>query len=150
MSKSQYQKTAEELLRNASLRATPIRTAILSHLLKKGCPVSHGDLWKRKRIRSFNRVTVYRTLLTLRQRGIVHAVQSTDGVWRYCTHAADQSGCPGNHPHFVCDRCKSMICLLGQTMPFVEVPEGGVVRAKQFVLYGSCPDCAGQDTGGQD
>jgi hypothetical protein len=38
-----------------------------------------------------------------------------------------------------------MSCLLGQTMPYVEVPEGTVVEAKQFVVYGICPECASSE-----
>jgi Fur family ferric uptake transcriptional regulator len=142
LSKTEQAKTAYKLLKAASVRATSARIAVLSHLLKKSCPVSHGDLWKKKRIRSFNRVTVYRTLLTLQERGIVHAVQGTDGVWRFCAHDPEQAGCPGNHPHFICTRCRRMYCLLGQRMPFVEVPEGTEVKAKQLVVYGYCPECA--------
>lgn len=142
MSISEYQATSRTLLRSVSLRVTPVRAAILGYLLKFGRPVSHADLWRRKKIRAFNRVTVYRTLLTLQSRGIVHAVQGTDGVWRYCAHSLSQEHCPGNHPHFVCKKCRRMSCLLGQTMPYVEVPEDTVVEAKQFVVYGICPECA--------
>jgi Fur family ferric uptake transcriptional regulator len=149
MSKSDYQTTARALLRSVSLRVTPVRAVILGHLLQFGRPVSHADLWRRKKIRAFNRVTVYRTLLTLQSRAIVHAVQGTDGVWRYCAHALAQDRCPGNHPHFVCKRCRRMSCLLGQTMPYVEVPEGTVVEAKQFVVYGICPECAVSQSAGR-
>jgi len=142
MSESEYRTTARNLLSGASLRITPVRAVILSHLLRFGRPVSHAELWRRKKIRDFNRVTVYRTLLTLQGRGIVHAVQGTDGVWRYCAHALRQERCPGNHPHFVCKKCRRMSCLLGQTMPYVEVPQGTVVEAKQFVVYGICAECA--------
>jgi Fur family ferric uptake transcriptional regulator len=139
---SEYRATAHDLLRSARLRTTPVRTAVLSQLLRYGRPVSHADLWGRKKIRDFNRVTVYRTLLTLQKRAIVHAVQGTDGAWRYCAHALSREQCPGNHPHFVCTRCRRMSCLLGQTMPYVKVPEGTVVEAKQFVVYGICAECA--------
>ena len=142
MSRSENQAAARSLLQASSLRATPVRTAILTHLLKTGGPVSHGDLWKRKRIRAFNRVTVYRTLLTLQKNGIVHGVQGIDGVWRFCAHPSRRERCPGNHPHFVCTRCRRMICLLGQSMPYVEVPEGTLVQAKQFVVYGLCAECS--------
>jgi Fur family ferric uptake transcriptional regulator len=142
MSISEYQTTARTLLGSVSLRVTSVRTAVLGELLKYGRPVSHADLWRRKKIRAFNRVTVYRTLLSLQGKAIVHAVQGTDGVWRYCAHAPSQDQCPGNHPHFVCKKCRRMSCLLGQTMPYVEVPEGTVVEAKQFVVYGICAECA--------
>jgi Fur family ferric uptake transcriptional regulator len=138
---SQQAKTARQLLQSAALRPSPVRVAVLGRLLQMGRPVSHNDLWKRKKVRSFNRVTVYRTLRALKRRAIVHSVQGTDGVWRYCAHAVASGGCPGDHPHFVCSRCRRMICLLGQTMPFVEVPPGTSVEAKQFVVYGTCPDC---------
>ena len=142
MSISEYQSTAHILLRSASLRVTPVRTAVLSQLLQHGRPVSHADLWRRKKIRAFNRVTVYRTLIALQKRAIVHAIQGTDGVWRYCAHDLSREHCPGNHPHFVCKRCRRMSCLLGQTMPYVEVPEGTVVEAKQYVVFGVCAECA--------
>jgi Fur family ferric uptake transcriptional regulator len=142
LSFSEYQTTARTLLRGVSLRLTPVRVAVLSHLLKYGRPVSHADLWRRKKIRTFNRVTVYRTLLTLQSKSVVHAVQGIDGVWRYCAHALSQERCPGNHAHFVCNKCRRMVCLLGQTMPYVEVPEGTVVEAKQLVVYGICAECA--------
>ena len=142
MSISEYQATAHNLLLSASLRVTPVRIAVLSQLLQYGRPVSHADLWRRKKIRAFNRVTVYRTLLALQRRAIVHAVQGIDGVWRYCAHALSREHCPGNHPHFVCKSCRRMSCLLGQTMPYVEVPEGTVVKAKQYVVYGICAECA--------
>ena len=142
MSISEYQATAHNLLLSASLRVTPVRTAVLSQLLRYGRPVSHADLWRRKKIRAFNRVTVYRTLLSLQNRAIVHAVQGADGAWRYCAHALAREYCPGNHPHFVCKKCRRMSCLLGQTMPYVEVPEGTVVETKQYVVYGICAECA--------
>jgi Fur family ferric uptake transcriptional regulator/Fur family zinc uptake transcriptional regulator len=142
LSKSEQAEKAGKLLEAAGLRVTPVRVLILGQLLKAGRPISHNDLWKKKRIRSFNRVTVYRTLVTLRNRRIVQAVQGVDGVWRFCAHAGQQNGCPGNHPHFVCKRCRRMTCLLGQTMPFVEVPDGTVVEAKQLVAYGICARCA--------
>ena len=142
MSESEYQATARKLLRSVSLRITPVRLLVLGQLLRFTRPLSHADLWRRKKVRSFNRVTVYRTLLALQDRGIVHAVQGIDGVWRYCAHAPLQERCPGNHPHFVCRRCRRMSCLLGQSMPYVEVPEGTVVEAKQLVVYGICAECA--------
>ena len=141
MSTSEQTKLARALLRSAALRATAVRVTILASLLKSGCPLSHNDLWRSKRIRAFNRVTVYRTLLTLQKHGIAHAVQGTDGLWRYCAHDLSRGGCPGNHPHFVCTRCRRMICLLDQTMPFVRVPKGTMVKAKQFVVYGTCAAC---------
>lgn len=88
-----------------------------------------------------DRVTIYRTLSTLKEAGIVHSVQGIDGVWRYRAHDPDQGGCPGNHPHFICLSCKTMLCLNGQKLPNVSVPEGFSVTGKRLLVYGLCREC---------
>jgi Fur family ferric uptake transcriptional regulator/Fur family zinc uptake transcriptional regulator len=88
-----------------------------------------------------DKVTLYRTLQTLKTYGIVHQVQGLDGVWRFCAHDPESKGCPGDHPHFLCLHCGKMICLTGQRLPRVEVPEGMTVEGKQFVVYGCCSEC---------
>lgn len=132
---------AAQLLRGAGKRATPIRREILDALLRLGRPASQPELSKLARLRRLDRVTVYRTLHLLRELGLVHAVQGTDGTWRFCSHDLDGRGCPGNHPHFLCVVCGRMRCLLGQEIPHVEVPRSFEVQGKQLVVYGRCPEC---------
>jgi Fur family ferric uptake transcriptional regulator/Fur family zinc uptake transcriptional regulator len=53
----------------------------------------------------------------------------------------DGKGCPGNHPHFICTACGTMICLLDRTLGRMDVPDGYEVSGKQFVIYGLCAKC---------
>ena len=73
----------EKTLKNAGLRTTRQRRVILELLLTCGSPLSHAEILS-KIEEHLDRVTLYRTLETLRKAGIVHQVQGIDGVWRFC------------------------------------------------------------------
>jgi Fur family ferric uptake transcriptional regulator/Fur family zinc uptake transcriptional regulator len=130
------------ILRKAGVKVTPIRLEVLDYLLKTGQPVSHADV--QSALPVLDRVTIYRTLTSFVSSGIAHQVQGLDGMWHFCAHDPSASGCPGNHPHFLCMSCGKMICLLDQNMPMVDVSEGNTVIGKQFVAYGLCHECAKQ------
>jgi Fur family ferric uptake transcriptional regulator len=127
------------LLKGAGLRVTAVRLDVYSYLLKQGRPLSHQEITTRQR--RHDRVTLYRTLNTLRAAGLVHAVQGLEGVWRFCAHRPEYSGCPGNHAHFLCLSCGRMICLPDQKLPYVEVPPEMEVKGKQLLVYGLCASC---------
>lgn len=134
----------EKILKNAGLRNTRQRKIILELLFSHGAPLSHGEILSMLD-EHLDRVTLYRTLDTLRRAGIVHQVQGTDGVWRFCAHDEMTAGCPGDHPHFLCLECGKMFCLADQRMPHVTVPDGVKVEGKQFVVYGACRECAARN-----
>jgi Fur family ferric uptake transcriptional regulator/Fur family zinc uptake transcriptional regulator len=127
------------ILRSAGIKITPVRLEVLDLLLKAGQPQSHSEV--QSVLTLLDRVTIYRTLSSFVDSGIAHQVQGLDGMWRFCAHDPESSGCPGNHPHFLCTSCGRMICLLDQSMPRVDIPDGYAVHGKQFVVYGLCPDC---------
>lgn len=133
-----------EALETAGLRPTEIRMEVLDILYRKGEPLTHGEIRQLSR-QELDRVTLYRTLDSLTGKGLVHKVQGVDGAWRYCAHPLKHPGCPGDHPHFLCLKCGRMICLEGQTLPYVNVPEGFHVEGKQLVVYGTCPECRDRD-----
>ena len=131
----------ERLLADAGVRPTPARRAVLACLLEAGTPMSHGELGLLPELRGMDRVTLYRTLHALNRARLVHAVEGVDGVWRYRAHAPVLAGCPGDHPHFLCESCGRMWCLTDQRLPQVQVPEDLMVRGKQLVVYGLCREC---------
>ncbi|MDR3353750.1 MAG: transcriptional repressor [Synergistaceae bacterium] len=133
------------LLKSARLRVTKHRKAILRSLLESGRPVSHSEI--NRDLPDLDRVTLYRTLSAFVRAGIAHQVQGPDGSWRFCAHSMKEKGCPGNHPHFLCTACGTMICLTGHTLERLEVPEGYEVSGKQFVVYGLCAKCASGSSG---
>jgi Fur family ferric uptake transcriptional regulator/Fur family zinc uptake transcriptional regulator len=128
------------LLKLAGLKVTPVRMEILDYLVKAGHPLSHAEI--HSALPDMDRVTIYRTLTSFTEADIAHQIQGLDGTWRFCAHERDSEGCPGNHPHFLCESCGRMFCLLDQHMPRVDVREDDIVKSKQFVLYGLCAECA--------
>ena len=132
----------ERLIKKAGIRSNTVRTYVLRCLFFYGRPLSHGEILEDPDMAGFDRVTVYRTLSKLQEAKLVHVIEGTDGIRRYCAHYPEQPNCPGNHPHFICQVCGTMVCLTGQSMPRVDVPEGMIVKGKQLVVYGICNKCA--------
>ena len=64
------QRTVENLLRDRNLRATATRMDVLRLIADEGKAVSYGKI--RDSLGHFDRVTLYRTLHTLVDQGVVH------------------------------------------------------------------------------
>jgi Fur family ferric uptake transcriptional regulator len=133
---------APQLLSSAGLRHTRARTVVLELLTQADRPLSHREIARSPEACRLDRVTLYRTLKTLEQAGLLHRVQGIDGVWRFRGHRAHSGKC-GNHIHFLCLECQQMSCLPEQPLPWVEEPAGGEVFGKQLVVYGRCARCKG-------
>jgi Fur family ferric uptake transcriptional regulator/Fur family zinc uptake transcriptional regulator len=136
--------TPQELLREKGMKNTELRRRALDLLLEKQEPLSHTEIFEELAStgQTPDRVTLYRTLSAFSEARIVHKVQGTDGTVRFRLHARTGSGCRGDHPHFLCRKCGRMSCLLGQSMPRVDVPDGFVVEGKQLLVFGLCSGCA--------
>jgi Fur family ferric uptake transcriptional regulator/Fur family zinc uptake transcriptional regulator len=136
--------TAENVLREKGMRNTVLRRRVLELFFERREPMSYAEIFEALAAlgRAPDRVTLYRTLSTFSDVRIVHEVQGTDGVIRFCLHESSRGGCVGNHPHFLCRRCGRMSCLSDQPLPYVEVPAGTIVEGKQFLIFGLCPQCA--------
>ncbi len=128
------------LLAASGIKPTKSREAVLDALLASGRPLSHPEL--ASRLGALDRVTIFRSLKTLRASGLLHSVRSLDGVLRFVVNPSRDSRCPGSHPHFLCLSCGTMSCLESQELPRVEVPDGAEVSGKQFLVYGLCPSCS--------
>jgi Fur family transcriptional regulator, ferric uptake regulator len=140
-------KESAHLLKKSGLRRTAAREAILKLLAEANRPLSHCEILERAKGETCpDRVTVYRTLETLQNKGLLHRIQGTDGIWRYCHHLSNPSEeCAGNHIHFLCSRCNQMSCLPEQPLPWIEAPAGAVIHSKQLVVHGFCAACAAKE-----
>jgi Fe2+ or Zn2+ uptake regulation protein len=128
------------LLSEAGLRPTAQRESVLATLLATGRSLSHPEL--ADLLPALDRVTVFRSLKTLKASGLLHAVRGIDGIQRYFVNPRGKRGCPGSHPHFLCLVCGEMSCLEDQVLPRVEVPRGSEVQGKQLLVYGTCARCS--------
>ena len=130
-----------EILHNKNLSVTDSRKKILSLFLNSQDALAHGDIEK-KAGEKFDRVTVYRTLQTFVEKGIVHTIPTSDNSVRYalckdCTEGHHHD----DHVHFVCSNCKKTICLDDVVSPKIDLPEGYIAESVQVVINGICKDC---------
>jgi len=130
-----------EILRRKHLSVTDSRKKILSLFLAGSDALAHGDIEK-KAGEKFDRVTVYRTLQTFVEKGIIHTIPTADNSVRYalckdCTEGHHHD----DHVHFVCNSCGKTICLDDVVSPGIELPAGYRAQTVQVVINGTCKDC---------
>ena len=133
---------AETLLRNFKLRSTPNRQDILDLFLQKNYALSQGDIEK-EIDNHLDRVTVYRTLKTFLDRGLIHKVLDDEGSLKYalCNDACHAPVHHHDHVHFKCEACGQTTCLDQVSIPSVALPEGYNRKEMNLLIQGVCLDC---------
>jgi Fur family transcriptional regulator, ferric uptake regulator len=130
-----------KVLRDAGLRRTAPRMAVLDVLERAKSPVSHADVAGELDDGTLDRATVYRNLMALTDAGLVRRTDLGDHVWRF-ELVREYTAHEMAHPHFVCTDCGTVSCMPGVT---VRIDGGGAasVARKGFEvqLRGVCGDC---------
>ena len=130
------------ILKKNQLSVTDTRKKILDLFLKSSGALAHADIEKSTDA-SFDRVTVYRTLQTFVDKGIVHHIPTTDNsiLYALCKDNCVEGHHHDNHVHFICDACNKTICLEDVTVPEVKLPKGFKPKHAEMVVNGICDDC---------
>ncbi len=130
-----------EILAKYDLRRTAVRIQVLSYFLKSKSALSHGQL--EKALEDTDRVTLYRTLKTFEETGIIHkAIDGTD-VARYalCGGECEHDHHDDDHAHFHCKSCDETVCLDHVIVPKVNLPVGYVQDSAHMIINGICEKC---------
>ncbi len=137
-----------DILRRKNLSVTDSRKKILTLFLSSPDALTHGDI-ERKAGEKFDRVTVYRTLQTFVEKGIIHTIPTADNSVRYalCKDCAEGHH-HDDHVHFVCSNCKKTICLDDVVSPQIDLPDGYAAESVQVVINGVCKECRNEDLSG--
>ena len=139
--KTQTNEKINKLLNSAKLKRTESRRKILEVLLKAAGPQTADEIISAIGKSGPNRVTVYRTLESIVEAGIVHRA-FIDGRSQYYElgNKCTEHQC---HPHFVCTDCGRTRCLPEVSVPMASSPPAGfVIHRQQVRLEGLCPDCS--------
>jgi Fe2+ or Zn2+ uptake regulation protein len=129
-----------ERLSGAGRRRTAPRQAIVECLLRANGHVSADEVAAevQDRFPSVNISTVYRTLDTLEELGIIDHVHLGHGRALY--HLADQ-----DHQHLVCESCDSVEEIPATKMRSlaraIEREHGFEVDTRHFAIVGTCRRC---------
>lgn len=131
------------LMERSGVGATPNRMKVLEVIGNNNCPLNAREIYRTlKRSRNINRVTVYRILDLLVEKGLVERISSGGRSFHYGL-APNEHHVP--HPHFYCKQCGNMECLnpdslhldtdtLDRTFP-------GMIQNVEIRIDGVCRIC---------
>lgn len=132
----------KEILKKNQLSITESREKILNLFLDQPGALAHGDIEK-KAGEKFDRVTVYRTLQTFVEKGIIHTIPTADNSIRYalCKDDCGEGHHHDHHIHFVCTKCNNTYCLDDVVTPDIKLPKGYTTEQIEVVVNGICKNC---------
>lgn len=134
---------ARSRLKDAGLRATEARLAVLRALAGSAHPVAHTELVRDLEGHAADQATVYRTLTRFVEVGLARIVSHAGGRARYEYLEASEEAGEHAHPHFLCTDCGSVSCMSTVWLepPRVESRWTDAVTEATLQFQGRCPDC---------
>lgn len=132
-----------EILKQNKLSITAGRQKILQLFLNSKGALSHADIEK-KTGEHFDRVTVYRTLNSFVDKGIIHTIPTSDNSIKYalCKDECEEGHHHDHHVHFHCSNCKSTFCLDEVVTPALALPAGYKTETIEVIVQGICGQCS--------
>jgi len=130
----------KELLQNRGLKSTSHRLNLLTSIdaYKSAMPYSAIQ----KAMKSMDRVTLYRTLESLKEKGIIHKAfqENNESYYAICGKACDVHHHDHNHVHFKCIKCASVTCEIPTKEIEVLIPNKEISKISVYV-EGVCNLC---------
>ena len=90
-----------------------------------------------------DRITMYRTLKTFEEKGILHRIENGLAEVKYalCPEHCSEKQHQDLHPHFHCTECQEISCLETIVIPTIDFPEGYTASELTMTIKGICPNC---------
>jgi len=135
-------KELEIKLKNRGIRPTAMRLLVLESLSAQETAISLSEL--EKAFERSDRITLYRTLKTFQENGLVHSIDDGTGAPKY---ALCEQGCECDierdlHVHFHCKICSETFCLPKYKIPEINLPDNFRSEEANLVMKGICGKCA--------
>jgi Fur family transcriptional regulator, ferric uptake regulator len=128
-------------LRNASLKATPARLAVLKLFENTDKPIDVGeiiDYLKQNNIKA-DPVTAFRIINLFTQKGLTRQISLNEGKFRY-----ELAG-NAEHHHFICESCGAIEdisdCNIDTVEKEIEQKKGLLVKRHSLEFFGLCKNC---------
>ena len=123
------------------INPTANRMLVLDFMLDQHSAISLSDI--EKGLAPTDRVTIYRTLKTFEEKGLVHSIGDGTGIPKYalCMEDCDSDGHHDLHLHFYCSACKETYCLPKIWIPKVNLPDKFRADEVDLLIKGLCDKC---------
>lgn len=131
----------ETLLKKYNLSVTDGRKKILQLFLDANAALEHATI--EQNAPTLDRVTIYRTLQSFVEKGIIHTIPTADSSIKYalCKDECGHGHHHDNHVHFLCNTCGTTFCIDQVTIPKIKLPAGFVSKQADLVVSGRCNLC---------
>ncbi len=128
-------------LKDADLKITPARLGVLEALENSNEPIdiqSIASYLKKHKIKA-DKVTVFRIINALKEKGLARPVQLNEGWLRY------EHSLSADHHHFICEKCSSVEdisdCHIDQLEKEINNKKGLLVKRHSLEFFGLCKSC---------
>ena len=130
----------KKLLQKRKLKATNIRISLLNKMGEHGSAISYSAI--KKALNPINRVTLYRTIESLKEKGIIHKAfqENSEVYYAICGNTCGENHHHHEHVHFKCLKCNTISCeKLDQILEFSL--SDFIVNKISINLEGVCKFC---------
>ena len=129
---------AAQLLNERGLKRTKLRLALLELFIKTEKAQSYLDL-QNILGKNTDKSSLYRNLASFEKVDLIHSIADDSGMNKYAFGSSPSNG--KQHPHFVCERCKTVYCMEDLPTNAIEMPNGFQLKKVQTIIKGVCADC---------
>lgn len=132
----------EDLLKQRKIRPTAIRNLVCRFLQKQRIAVSLSDI--ELAFDKVERTTLFRSLKTFEEKGLVHKIDDGSGVAKYalCETSCNCELETDLHLHFHCTQCDETVCLTDYKLPKISLPKNYIAENANLVIKGVCDKCS--------
>lgn len=134
-------KKVESVFYNKNVRPTAMRLLVYRILSENHTAISLTHI--ENQLETADRTTLYRTIKTFEEKGIVHPIEDGTGITKYalCTPYCNVEEHKDLHLHFHCSICEETECLTDYSIPQINLPNGYIARDVNFTVSGICSKC---------
>ncbi len=132
---------ASNILKKHNLRITQFRTDVIDVFNDAGRALSSSDI--EIKLSGSDRITLYRTLISFEEKGIIHRVIDGTQTQKYalCESECNEHHHHDEHVHFHCEKCENTFCLDHLYVPKIDLPNGFLLKSAHMVVNGTCEKC---------
>ncbi len=132
---------AKAVLQDNKLRITKNRAEVLGVFLNSDIALSNQII--EQELDHIDRITLYRTLKTFEDKGIIHKVFDTSNKHKFalCVSGCSDHHHEDSHVHFECEKCENTTCLNDVKTPNINLPKGYKTSTIEVIVTGLCSNC---------
>lgn len=130
-----------QILNSNKLRKTAVRIQVIEILLNNNRALSSSEI--EEKFDYIDRITLYRTLKTFEEKGIIHKAIDGSDIQKYalCNDDCSEHDHHDEHIHFHCEMCHTTMCLDIPVKQEVKLPAGFTGESTHVVVKGHCNEC---------